>query len=98
MAIPRGSTPTNTFNVSTDLTSAVELYVTYKQQTKPVFVKEIEDCTVTSTKVETKLTRAETLKLNAKYQVKIQLDAKFPDGTWLPSKIITTDVYELLRE
>ena len=98
MAIPRGSTPTNTFNVSVDLTTAVELYITYKQQTKPVFIKELEDCSVTSTKIVTQLTRAETLKLNAKYQVKIQIDAKMPDGTWIPSKIITTNVYELLRE
>ena len=40
--IGRGTTPTNTFNTSFDLTEATVIYVTYAQQNQIVFEKTLE--------------------------------------------------------
>lgn len=45
MSIKRGSTPTHTFTTDLDLTSASEIYVTYKQLGRVVAEKTKADCT-----------------------------------------------------
>lgn len=96
--IQRGSTPTHTFTVTEDLTGADDVFVTYAQDSAPVIIKHGADCSVTSTTVVTQLTRTETLKLNPNQQVRMQIDAPFPDGSHPVSDIVITNVGELLRE
>ena len=44
-SIGRGTTPTNKFNVSMDLTEATVLYITYAQLGKTVIEKTLADVT-----------------------------------------------------
>ena len=60
----RGTTPTNVFNVDTDLTNAVAIFITYRQPRKLVaFEKSIHDIEVSPTSLSVKLTQEDTLKL-----------------------------------
>ena len=77
-SIGRGTTPTNTFNTSMDLTAATVLYITYSQAKKTVIEKTLSDVSsVTSTAVTVQLTQADTLKLKEGLPVEIQIRAGF---------------------
>ena len=92
----RGTTPTITYNVDVDLTSAVELYVTLKQGGIVMVEKEIEDTEITDKTITITLTQEETLKLDPG-QVLMQIRAKMPEGTALASNIMTGDVEAILK-
>lgn len=97
MAISRGATPTNIFNVSVDLTSAEVLYVTYVQFGRTVLEKTIEECTVTSDTVTVSLSQNDTIKFKMA-PVKIQIRARLQDGSAHVSKVIETTATELLKQ
>ena len=93
----RGTTPTNTFTVDTDLTAAVAVYVTYKQGNQVLVEKNIDDLTITSTKVEVTLTQEDTLAF-AQGSAQIQIRAKFGDGAAIASNIIVAPVDQILKD
>ena len=93
----RGTTPTNTFTVDTDLTSAEAVYVTYKQGNHVLVEKDIDDLTITSTKVEVTLTQEDTLAFS-NGSVQIQIRAKFGDGAAIASNIIVASVDQILKD
>ena len=93
----RGTTPTNTFNVDVDLTDAVAIYITYVQGDQTIFEKDIDDITVESDKLTVNLSQEDTLKLSPK-EVRIQIRAKFADGTAIASNIITTMANAILKD
>lgn len=92
----RGTTPTNTFNVDIDLTSATELYISYEQNDAVVVEKELSDCTVTSTSVSVTLTQTDTLKF-VPGKVFVQIRAKI-GSTAVASDIITTTAKRILKD
>ena len=92
----RGTTPTITYNVDVDLTSAVELYVTLKEGGLVVIEKSIDDIEVTDKTITITLSQEETLKLDPG-QVLMQIRAKMPDGSALASNIMTGDVEQILK-
>lgn len=92
----RGTTPTITYNVDIDLTSALELYVTLKQGGVVVVEKTIADAEITDKAVTITLTQEETLKLDPG-QVFMQIRAKMPDGSALASNIMIGDVEQILK-
>ena len=100
----RGTTPTNEFNVDTDFTMAVEMYISYGQKPdnedkyEPVIERILEDITVTPNKLTVRLTQEETLSLDADKGVGIQCRVKFADGSAYASKIIETTVEEIIKE
>lgn len=96
--IIRGTTPTNIFNVNVDLTEAEDIIISYAQKGNVVINKMISDIDVTEDTVSTTLTQTETLKLDAAYDVDIQIRALFDDGTAIASDIITVDVGKILYE
>lgn len=95
--IRKGTTPTHIFNTNVDLTEAVALYVTYKQGGRVVIEKDISECEVTSTNVTTKLTQADSLKLNETQTVEMQIRARFSDGTAIASNIMESDAGRVLK-
>lgn len=96
--IIRGTTPTNIFNVNVDLTDAEDIIISYAQKGNVVINKTISDIDVTEDALSTTLTQTETLKLDAAYDVDIQIRALFDDGTAIASDIITVDVGKILYE
>jgi hypothetical protein len=95
--IRKGTTPTQQFNTSIDLSGASVLYITYKQYGKIVIEKTIEDCDITASYVATELSQEETLLFDATRKVEIQIRAKFPDGTAVASNIMETDAGAILK-
>ena len=97
----RGTTPTHTFTVDLDLTTAQEIYLTYEQE-QGLEVYEIEktkaDMEITADTIQVKLTQAETLKFNTTTKVKIQFRAIFEDGNAVASNIMTASADEILKE
>lgn len=93
----RGTTPTNTFTVDTDLTTAVAVFVTYRQGGQVLVEKSIDDLTITSTAVEVTLTQEDTLAF-AHGTVQMQIRAKFRDGAAIASNIIIAPVDQILKD
>ena len=94
----RGTTPTHIFNVDVDLTLAEVIYITYKQRSRTCLEKSIADLAITADKLECTLTQEETLRLNAKLPVEIQIRARFPDGSAVASGIIEIPAEAILKE
>ena len=95
--IRRGTTPTHIFNVNVDLTQAVALYITYRQNGRIIVEKTLEDCTITATTVTVKLTQNETLKFITTSAVEVQIRAKFSNETAIASNIMETDAGRILK-
>lgn len=93
----RGTTPTNTFTVDTDLTNAVAVFVTYSQGKSVIVEKSIDNLTITSTKVEVTLTQEDTLAFSSG-SAQIQIRAKFGDGAAIASNIIVASVDQILKD
>ena len=94
----RGSTPTNTFTTTTDISGADVVYISYAQQGRVVIEKDKDDCTFSQDGVSVMLSQQETLRLNACYDVEIQIRAKLPNGKALVSNIIKTTVDRVLKD
>ena len=95
--ITRGTTPTQKFNTSIDLSSATVIYVSYKQHNKVVIERTVDNIVVTSTYLQFALTQEESLSLDDKVKVEIQIRAKFPNGTAVASNIIEADAGKILK-
>ena len=93
----RGTTPEHTFTVDVDLTDAESLFITYKQLDRVIIEKTKGDIEVTAEALKCVLTQHETLALNTKYPVKIQIRAGYEGGSAIASNIITTTVEEILK-
>lgn len=92
----RGTTPTHTFRVPIDLTSAAVLKVYYKQGYEVLVEKEKPDLVVTPSTITVQLTQEETLRF-ADGQIKMQIRARMPNGKAVKSKVKTTSADELLK-
>ena len=93
----RGTTPTNTFGVDIDCTTAEQIYITYAQNKKTVVEKTIDDVTVTPEEISVVLTQEETLRFRES-DVEIQIRVKFPDGKAMACDIIKTPAKRILKE
>lgn len=95
----RGTTPTNIFNTDISLADAEVIHITYQQGCKKVIqITDLDRMTVTDESISVTLTQHETLALKDASQVRIQIRAKFPDGTAVACKVITASVGEILEE
>lgn len=94
----RGTTPSHIFTCDIDLTDAEVLYISYEQEDKIIIEKTLDDVTIDAETITVKLTQAETLALKMNQGVKIQIRARFPDGTAVASNIINTRAEEILKE
>lgn len=97
--IPRGTTPKHTFDVDVDLTTAVEMFITYQQDRRTVLEKQLKDIEVSPESISVKLTQKESLKFHENGgPVRMQIRARFPDGEAIGSNIMSTSVGEILKE
>lgn len=94
----RGTTPTHIFETGIDLTSAVVLFVTYKQGKETVVERDIHSIEVEPDKLTIKLTQEETLRFDLEKNSRIQCRAKFADGTAIASDILDVRVCDILKE
>ena len=102
----RGTTPTHTFTLPDDLTSATisALYITYAQGSKTVLEKTISDVTINGGVITCTLTQADTLKFEVLDQhcgcdkVAIQVRMKTSDGTAMASDIMRIPVMDVLKD
>lgn len=94
-----GATPTHTFTVDTDLRDAVEIWVTYAQNKKVILNKTLteDNLTVTEDTVVVTLSQEDTLKFYPVNSVKIQIRARFGDGSAIKSDVINTTSDECLK-
>lgn len=94
----QGTTPTHIFHTSMSLSEAEVIYITYEQGGETVVDKSIEDMTVTDEMVQVTLTQEETLAFNLRDAVRIQIRARFADGTAVACQVIETLAEEVLKE
>lgn len=89
----RGTTPTHVFNIAFDASELKSVRITYAQNDEVVITKETDDCKLKGNKITTTLTQEETLKLNCKKRVQIQLRALTKSGVSLSTlvKIVPVD-------
>ena len=93
-----GTTPTHTFTVDTDLRDAVEIWITYSQSNKVIINKTLSDgISVEEDNLVIELTQEDTLKFRQNTPVKIQIRAKFDDGSAIKSLVINTTSDECLK-
>ena len=96
--VGRGTTPFCTYQTDIDLSTAEVIYVTFKQGSKVVLEKAVEDLDVTPTEISIHLTQEETLALNWRQELRMQIRARFPDGTAVKSNIMIGNVGEILKD
>lgn len=95
----RGTTPTHTFTVDVDLTSATVIYLTYKQNGQTIVERSKDEMTVTSEQIQVKLTQDETLAFSTAGNIQIQIRAGFSDGSRIASDILTVSpAGQILKE
>lgn len=93
----RGTTPTHIFELPFDTDLIDKVKVVYAQDDRVVFTKEQAECTLEANVVSVKLTQEETLKLDCRKYVQIQLRVLTKEGEALASEIKTVDVKKCLE-
>ena len=93
-----GTTPTHTFTVDVDLRDAVEIWISYAQKSKIILNKTLADgIEVTENSLVVRLTQQDTLAFIQTSPVKIQIRAKYGDGSAIKSMVINTTSDECLK-
>lgn len=93
----RGTTPTLEFALPFDVDMIENGYVTLSQNGEETINKQLSDCVMEGRKVSVTLTQADTLKLDDKVNVEIQLRVRTVTGDVLASDIYCTDVGRILK-
>lgn len=91
----RGTTPTITITTDIDLTSAINMFVTFKQNDRIVFEKTLADVEITSESVICNLTQEDTLSLKSGI-VRFQIRATLGDSK-VASNVMTASVDKILK-
>ena len=94
----RGTTPTHKFKAPLDLTSASEVFMTYKQEGKTTIEKTKEDMEISENEILIEISQTDTLSFSTIGDVEIQCRAKYPDGKVVASQIIRVPVKKILKE
>ena len=97
----RGTTPTLRFNVPDITFSDInKVYVTFSQEGKNSieFTKEQIQMDSESNQMSVTLSQHDTLKLNDRYKVSVQLRIKMNDGSALASQVFKLNVDEILKD
>ena len=84
----RGTTPTHTFTIPFEQEYVSDLKITYFQNKKQVFVKDINQVKISGRDINITLTQEETYLFEAGKEVLIQVKIKTKDNTVLNSDII----------
>lgn len=96
--IIRGTTPTHTFEIPFDTSLVKEAHVIYGQEGKEIFRKDAYDCQMEGNKISVTLEQEDTLLLDCRKNVQIQLRVLTTDGTALASTLIHQIVHKCLND
>lgn len=94
----RGTTPTLEFNLPFDTSVLDVAYISISQDDNVVIEKQLSDCVVGETTLTVKLTQEDTLKLEARDKVEIQIRVRTKEGEALASNIKTTYAAKILKD
>lgn len=94
----RGTTPTLIFNVDMDLTSAEELFITFRQDDRTIVEKTKDECVVETDKITMYLTQEDTLAFSSASRIRVQIRARFDNGDAFASNIVDVRTREILKE
>jgi hypothetical protein len=95
--ISKGCTCKNIFTLPFNREDVQVIYITYQQDRKTIFEKDINQCEFSDGTVSVNLTQEDTLKLNDNSTVEIQIRLKLADGSATKSQIIETYADEVLK-
>ena len=93
----RGTTPTLNFQLPLVVSQITKLNIAFSQNDVVVLEKSLQDVTCSGRTITLKLSEAETLSLNDKKELKLQLRIGIGNNR-LASGIITTNVKSILKE
>lgn len=93
----RGTTPTLNFHLPFEVSQITKLNIALSQNDTVVIEKNLSDVTRSGRKISVKLSETETLSLNDKKELEIQLRVAV-GSTKLASNIIKTTVKRILKE
>ena len=92
----RGSTPTHTFVLPIDTALLSKVIIVYAQSDVEVFRKTEADCEIEGNTITTRLKQEETLLLDHKKRLQIQLKVLSQDNSVLLSEVMSKDVRKCL--
>ena len=93
----RGTTPTLNFQLPFEVSQITKLNIAFSQNDTVVIEKNLSDVTRNGRKITVKLSESETLLLNDKKELEIQLRVAV-GNTKLASNIVKTTVKRILKE
>lgn len=99
--IYRGTTPTLTFEVPFEPTTAKKIWITFEQDDKEIFTIEKENCTFNGNIIEVTLRQEQTLALSADFYVVMQIRVSFNGEDFDKadaSEYVKTEVGEILKD
>jgi hypothetical protein len=94
----RGTTPTHTFKLPFDSFMIKDVRVIYAQNDVEVFHKDIYECELDGNELRVTLTQSDTLKLNHRCTVQIQVRVLTTDDVAMASNISTISVGQCLND
>lgn len=83
----RGTSPIHVFRIPFNVDVIDKVRIIYSQKEKPVVIKESEDCTFENNTIKTKLTQEDTLAIDHKKPVEVQVRILSVSGDPLVSTI-----------
>ena len=94
--IGKGCTCINTFTLPFGEDRVKAIRITYSQNDKILFEKQLEDCIFSDYEVSVNLMQEDTLKFDSSKIIEIQLKIKMSDDTVVKSNVIKTVTDKLL--
>lgn len=92
----QGTTPIHKFTLPFDTVNVEKVRITYAQIERVIFAKELPDCECEGNTITVRLTQEDTLSLNARRDVQIQVRILTKDGESLVSSIKTVSIDKCL--
>lgn len=97
MVIRQGTTPTHTFTVPIITGDLKVVHIAYAQNSQVLFVKDTESVKMGANELSVTLTQDETLQIDPRRNVEIQVRVVTLDGTAMASDIITVPADRVLE-
>ena len=94
----RGTTPTHTFTLPFAVSMVDDVMVIYAQNDVEVFQKNTRDCVLEGNTIQTTLTQDDTLRLDHRQNVQVQLRVLTIDGTAMASRVYVMGVEQCLND
>ena len=98
MSIDRGTNPENTFKLPFELIAPKQVWLTYAQDDVIIIDRDKTSITISGNTLKVELTQDETLKLDHRKQVQVQIRALTADNVAIRSNIKEYSVSKILKD